>query len=325
MITSLQNPRVKEAVRLRSARDRQREGRIIIEGVRELARAIQAGVRIREVFICEALLASSEARRLQQKLESVHGRQGGEILQVSERVFEKLAFGKRGEGVLGIAEMPRCTLSDLSDRLNSFHPSADSARDQGIRDWGLGISKQHSENLRTKCAKTFIQDPNSLPKGEKGEGTNAEGNPLIAVLEGVEKPGNIGAVLRSADAAGVWALIVADGRTDLYNPNAIRASLGTIFSMPVCEASSAVTLDWLRKNNFSIVAARVDGSLPYSEIDYRSATAIVLGSEAEGLTSAWNAADIKGARLPMLGTADSLNVSAAAAVFFFEALRQRRN
>ena len=118
-------------------------------------------------------------------------------------------------------------------------------------------------------------------------------------------------------------MILADARTDLYNPNAIRASLGTIFTVPVCEASSDETLAWLREKNISIVAARVDGSVPYTEIDYRRPTAIVLGSEAEGLSSTWTAPDITAIRLPMLGAADSLNVSAAAAVIFYEALRQR--
>jgi len=264
MITSLQNPRVKDAIRLRNARQRQRQGRIVIDGVRELARALQAGVRMIEIFICEPLLSGEESRLLLKTLETC----GGELLSVSEAVFHKMAFGSRAEGLLGVAETPQRTLQDLK------------------------LSKN---------------------------------NPLIAVLEGVEKPGNIGAVLRSADAAGVSALIVADARTDLYNPNAIRASLGTIFTVPVCEATSEETIAWLRENKISIVAARVDGPVPYTEIDYRRPTAVVLGSEAEGLTSTWTAADITAIRLPMQGAADSLNVSATAAVIFYEALRQRTN
>lgn len=148
-------------------------------------------------------------------------------------------------------------------------------------------------------------------------------NPLVAVLEGVEKPGNIGAVLRSADAAGVSALVLADPRTDLYNPNAIRASLGTIFSLPAAVASAEDSLAWLRTKGLQIVAARVEGSAIYTEIDYRRPMAIVLGSEADGLSPLWTADDIRAIRLPMLGAADSLNVSATAAVLFYEALRQR--
>ena len=148
-------------------------------------------------------------------------------------------------------------------------------------------------------------------------------NPLVAVLEGLEKPGNVGAILRSADAAGVDAVIVADGRTDLYNPNTIRASLGTVFRENVCEATTAETIEWLRNRELTIVAARPDAEQSYSEVDFRSGAAIVLGSEADGLSDAWRGTNITPVRLPMLGMADSLNVSTTAAVLFYEALRQR--
>ena len=137
------------------------------------------------------------------------------------------------------------------------------------------------------------------------------------------KAGQLGRLAPSADAAGVSAVIVADGRTDLYNPNAIRASLGTIFTMPVCEAAASGALAWLRGRKLNIVAARVDGGVPYTEVDCRGPTAIVLGSEAAGLSPIWTAADITAVRLPMLGAADSLNVSVTAAVLFYETLRQR--
>jgi TrmH family RNA methyltransferase len=143
-------------------------------------------------------------------------------------------------------------------------------------------------------------------------------------LEGVEKPGNVGAVLRTADAAGLSAVILADARTDLYNPNAIRASLGTIFTLPVCETTSGKLQNWLRQNGFRIVAARVDAAVPYTEVDYRGPTAILLGSEAVGLSPLWTGEGVTAVRLPMLGAADSLNVSVTAAVLFYEALRQRQ-
>ncbi|MCD4728360.1 MAG: RNA methyltransferase, partial [Pirellulales bacterium] len=238
---------------------------------RELLRAIDAGVKLLEMFVCRPLRENEDSQRLLASLPQ----SGGEVLEVSEAVFEKLAFGRRAEGVLGVAETPRNTLDSLSLR------------------WG-------------------------------GSSTATPTFPLVAVLEGVEKPGNVGAVLRSADAAGVSALIAADPRTDLYNPNAIRASLGTIFTMPVCEATSDDALAWLRKNGFRIFAARVDSAVDYTEEDYRGPTAIVLGSEAEGLSSLWTGEDIQAVRLPMLGAADSLNVSATAAVLFYEALRQRK-
>lgn len=147
--------------------------------------------------------------------------------------------------------------------------------------------------------------------------------PLVAVLEGIEKPGNLGAIMRSADAAGVDALIVADGGTDLFNPNTIRASLGTVFRDHVCQATTAATMDWLRLKELKIVAARVDADTPYTAVDYDMGIAIVLGSEAEGLTEAWHAKDVTPIKLPMRGLADSLNVSTTAAILFYEALRQR--
>ncbi|MGA2032144.1 MAG: TrmH family RNA methyltransferase [Thermoguttaceae bacterium] len=261
MITSLQNPRVKDAVHLRDRPQREKRQRILIDGARELRQAIAGGVRLLELFVCESLCAGEDARLLMEMLPAC----GAEVLAVNEAVFEKLAFGHRAEGVLGVAEMPRRSLENLS-------------------------------------------------LGEQA---------LVAVLEGVEKPGNIGAVLRSADGAGVSALIVADGRTDLYNPNAIRASLGTIFALGVCTASARATLDFLRDRAIKVYAARVDGALPYTAGDYRGPAAFVFGSETAGLSSLWSAADVTAVRLPLLGMADSLNVAATAAVLFYEALRQR--
>jgi TrmH family RNA methyltransferase len=151
--------------------------------------------------------------------------------------------------------------------------------------------------------------------------------PLIGVIAGIEKPGNVGAVLRSADGAGLDALIVAGGNTDLYNPNTIRASLGTIFAIPVVSESEAETLAWLRSQKLSIAAAiLVEGAREYTSVDLSPATAIILGSEAEGLGPLWRSQpDIQQIMIPMRGIADSLNISNAAAVLFYEALRQRSN
>lgn len=149
-------------------------------------------------------------------------------------------------------------------------------------------------------------------------------NPLVAVIEGVEKPGNLGAVLRTADGAGVNAVIVAESATDLFNPNIIRASLGAVFAVPVVVASSGDVLTWLQERGIAIIAARVDGSVDYLEADYGGAVAIALGSEARGLSDPWGELARASVRVPMLGVADSLNVSVTAAVLFYEALRQRR-
>jgi TrmH family RNA methyltransferase len=148
-------------------------------------------------------------------------------------------------------------------------------------------------------------------------------SPLVVVTEDVEKPGNMGAILRSADAAGANA-VIAVGGTDLYNPNVIRASVGTIFSLPVATASAAEVVDWLRAAGVRIVASRVDATDLHVDADLTGSVAIVLGSEANGLSEAWRARDVNAVRLPMLGAADSLNVSAAAAVLLYEAWRQRR-
>lgn len=261
LITSRQNPRVKGAVGLRNARQRHRQERFLIDGAREIVRAIGAGICCVETFICEELCNSAESRNAVAALKS----SGVEMLSVSPDVYAKLAFGDRLDGVVVVAKTPRRRLDDLQ-----------------------------------------------LPT-----------DPLVAVLEGIEKPGNLGAILRSADAAGVDAVIVADGRTDLFNPNTIRASLGTVFRANVCAATSAEAAAWLRDRGLSIIAARPDAEKLYTDADLRGGVAIVLGSEAAGLGDIWRRTNVSSVRLPMHGAADSLNVSTTAAVLFYEALRQR--
>ena len=148
-------------------------------------------------------------------------------------------------------------------------------------------------------------------------------NALVVVIESVEKPGNLGAVLRSADAVGAAGLVAADARTDIFNPNVIRASLGTVFSVPVASGSTPETIAWLREHGLGIVTARVDAAALYSDLDLRGPLAIVLGSEAHGLSDSWRGDDVTAAHLPMHGAADSLNVSTTAAVLLYEATRQR--
>jgi TrmH family RNA methyltransferase len=263
-ITSAANPRVKAAAKLRNARDRSAQSQIIIDGVREIGRAVDAHVKLCEVFVCEELCRSADYPSLLVRLRKLDVAR----FDVTPAIFAKIAFGQRAEGIVAVASTPQRSLDQLQF------------------------------NDKRRC-------------------------PLLVVLEGVEKPGNIGAVLRSADGAGVSAVIVANGGSDLYNPNAIRASLGTIFTLPVCSATTAETLAWLRKQRLAIFAARVDGSIDFTAADFTGPTAIILGSESSGLSDAWIGDDIRRIRLPMLGSADSLNVSAAAAVLFYEAHRQR--
>ena len=148
-------------------------------------------------------------------------------------------------------------------------------------------------------------------------------NPLLIVLEGVEKPGNLGAVLRSADAASADAVIVCDPLTDLYNPNLIRASLGAIFTVPCVACSSEACIDFLKSRGIQILTAQLQDSSLYYDTDMQRATAIVMGTESTGLSSQWRKAADAHIRIPMLGEVDSLNVSVSAAILLFEAVRQR--
>ncbi|MFL5727456.1 MAG: TrmH family RNA methyltransferase [Chloroflexota bacterium] len=261
-LTSLTNPRIKAAIRLRDRREREATGKSIVDGPRELLRALDAGVVVDEAFVCDRLVRTDEARAAVARLAASAG-----FTSVSEAVIAKLAFGDRSDGVVAIVRIPSTSLGELG---------------------------------------RFLR-PESL----------------IVVVESVEKPGNLGAILRTADGAGADAVVAADARTDLFNPNAIRASLGTIFTVPVAAASSAEVLAWLAARGTRIVAARVEAERQYTDCDLRGAVALVLGSEAEGLRTDWDDPRVETVRIPMRGTADSLNVSVAAAVLLYEALRQR--
>ncbi len=149
--------------------------------------------------------------------------------------------------------------------------------------------------------------------------------PLVVVLESVEKPGNVGAVLRSADAAGVDAVIVCDPLTDLYNPNLIRASVGAFFHVPCVTCTSAECISWLKRQGIQILTAQLQDSRYYYDTDMSRPTAIVMGTEATGLTPQWREAADAHIRIPMLGIGDSLNVSVSAAILMFEAVRQRQH
>jgi TrmH family RNA methyltransferase len=259
-ITSPRNPRVRAAAALRERRTRDEQGLTLVDGTRELARAIAGGARVVDVFAVldelppDAVPVVDAARRA-----------GASIVPVSAGVLDRLAFGDRAEGVVATVAVPGLALAALE-----------------------------------------------LPA-----------DPLVVVLEGLEKPGNLGAVLRSADGAGADAMIAADPRTDLFNPNAIRSSLGTIFAVPLAAGSGPEVRARLAAASVRLVTARVDAGTLYTDVDLRGPVAIVLGSEAEGLTGSWDGPDVVAVRLPMAGVADSLNVSVAAAVLLYEARRQR--
>lgn len=148
--------------------------------------------------------------------------------------------------------------------------------------------------------------------------------PLIVVVEHVEKPGNLGAILRSADAAGADAVVVCDALTDLWNPNLIRSSIGAVFTVPCVTCSSEECIAYLKERKIRILTAQLQDSEPYYDTDMKCGTAIVMGTEATGLTEVWRQVADAHIRIPMLGKLDSLNVSVSAAILLFEAVRQRK-
>lgn len=260
-IESAANPRVRAVLRLRDRRERTEAGVTIVDGAREIGRAVAAGAVVREAYHCEELIRTDEARSAALGLRAV----AAASFEVSPAILERLAFGDRSDGLVAVVEPPSTSLATLE-----------------------------------------------LPL-----------EPLIAVVDGVEKPGNLGAILRTADGAGADAVLVTDPATDPYNPNAIRASLGTIFRLRPVVTSPAMAIQALTARGIRIVTARVDGTRLYHEVDLTGGLAIVVGSEADGLGPEWDGADLLPVRIPMLGMGDSLNVSVAAAILLYEARRQR--
>lgn len=205
------------------------------------------------------------------------------------------------------------------------------------------LQKADFDEIVQKCRCNFLEIPQHLYDkiayrgGTEGviaelhckemslENLHMKENPLVVVLESVEKPGNLGAVLRSADASGVDAVIVCDPLTDMYNPNLIRSSIGAIFTVPVAIASSEETIKWLKDKDIKIYTAQLQDSEWYYDTDMRQGTAIVMGTEATGLTDVWRKAADAHIKIPMLGKLDSLNVSVSAAILMFEAVRQRKS
>lgn len=259
-ITSVQNPRVKRAVRLREHKERAKTGLTIVEGRRELARAMSCGVDLQEVYFCPALLTDPDRdtlRKLQDKKVAV--------IEVSKPVFARMSFGERQEGLLAVCRPRPVELADL----------------------------------------------------------NVSGKPFYVLIEGLEKPGNLGAIVRTCDAAGVDALIVCDEGTDVYNPNVVRASLGTVFALPVVRASAGAVLKFFKDRDIRICATLPQAKKNYTDEDFTRPMAVVIGSEQEGLSNFWVRHAESKMKIPMCGTGDSLNASVSAAVVIYEVVRQR--
>ena len=261
MITSLANSKIKNVVKLRQRSHRDDLGLMIIEGYRELKRALDNDHRPAELFFCEDMFHGGHEQELVDRCRDADAN----IFPCTSPVFTKMSYRDRPEGLLAVAPQVRGSLEDLS------------APESG----------------------------------------------LFVVAEAVEKPGNLGTILRSADAAGVDAVLVCDRCTDLNNPNVVRASIGALFSLPVVEASTADTLAWLRNRGVQILATSPHADALYTEVDMVRGTAVVIGAEQYGLSETWlKEADVQ-VRIPMMGQADSLNVASACTILLYEALRQR--
>ena len=260
MLTSRQNARVKQVVRLRQRRAREREGRFVVEGRRELERALDAGAAIETVFHCDALHRGESERDLIRRL----GRADIELVATSAEAFRKMSYRQGPDGVLGVAASPVLGLDHLGDTSGG----------------------------------------------------------LWLVVEGIEKPGNLGAMLRSADAAGA-GVIVADPKTDVFNPNVIRASIGTLFTVPLAVAPGDEVRGWLQEHAIRPITALPEAPVPYTEADLTGDVALVIGSEHAGLSPAWREADLASVSIPMSGRADSVNAAMAATILLFESRRQR--
>lgn len=266
-ITSLQNPKIKKAVKLCDRRERNETGLFLIEGYRELSRAFNGGVSVQTLFICPEFFLGSNENTLVEEFRKT----GTEIILCNESVFAKLSYRDRPDGLVAIAIQMRRPLMDL-------------------------VAK-----LATKK------------------------DPFLIIAEAIEKPGNLGTILRSADAAGVDGVIVCDRCTDIYNPNVVRASVGTLFTIPVVEATSAETLLWLQEREIKVVAATPSAKEEFTDAELSGPVAIAVGTEQLGLTEQWmNSSDIK-VRIPMHGIADSLNVATATTLLLYEVVRQRRH
>jgi TrmH family RNA methyltransferase len=261
-ITSATNPKLKRIVRLQTdSRERRREKLFVIEGYREIWRAIQGGIIIRELYQNPAL---NNSKYIVDFLEIQPDIQ---IFEVGDIAFAKIAYREASDGLIALAEPVNITLHDL----------------------------------------------------------NTQDCPLFIVLQSVEKPGNLGAILRTADAAAVQGVIVCDPLVDIYNPNAIRAGLGCTFTVPVVNCTSEEAIAWLKSKHIRIFAAALtDSAIEYYKADFTLPSAIVMGTEATGLSHEWLKQADNQIIIPMLGIADSLNVSTSTAVLVYEALRQRR-
>jgi TrmH family RNA methyltransferase len=259
IISSKQNPRIKNIIHLQKRGEREKQGVFTVEGIKEVEKAVAMDYELDSLFFCPEIIETSLVERIIERKESV------QCFEVSREVYNKIAYREDSGGIIILAK-PKL------HALNELKPDA---------------------------------------------------NPLILVVEGVEKPGNIGALYRTADAAGISAIIICDPGTDLYNPNAVRASLGCVFTIPTAICTTNQAIDWLKERKIQIFASYLQAATHYHKVDFTKPSAIVMGTESTGITKQWVDAADANIIIPMQGKADSMNVSTAAAVLIFEACRQR--
>ena len=260
-ISSPQNPKVKALVKLRDSKLRRQTQSFLVEGAREIQRALDCSFLPLQFWICPSLMSEPSELILSAVDPDV-------VIEVSENVFEKIAVRESKDGVIAVFESVDKNLSQL----------------------------------------------NLLEKG------------VILAVQGLEKPGNLGAMIRTADGLGVDGLVLLDSKTDLWNPIAIRASLGSIFSIPILESSSEDFLSFCQLHKITTYAAVLSSnSKDIFQTDFSNPCAIILGTEDQGLSDFWIEKNDAAVMIPMAGVADSFNVSVAAGMLLYEAMRQRHS
>ncbi|MCM8534921.1 MAG: RNA methyltransferase [Lentisphaeraceae bacterium] len=263
IITSTKNDKIKNIVKLRNRRDRDKQQLMVIEGYRSLLRASNNHIEVTEFYYCPDFFIGEN----EQSLIDLYESRGSRIIEVTKPVFEKISYRDRPEGLLGVAPY-------------------------------------------------FNKGLEALELGE---------SPFLVVAQSIEKPGNLGTIIRSTDGTGADGLILCDKCTDLFNPNVITASTGISFALPIVQASTKECLEYLKENNIAILSATPSADTLYTDVDMTGPVAIIVGTEQYGLTDEWLKESTINVKIPMLGQADSLNVSTATTLLLYEALRQREN
>ncbi|MEG0518730.1 MAG: TrmH family RNA methyltransferase [Bacteroidales bacterium] len=302
-ITSARNERIKEvATLLEKSKARRTQELFVVEGLRELFNCIRAGYSVESLFFNTQVIPEEDMEELLAKCnESARACSAKPpyLYTVTKDVYSKIAYREGTEGVVAVVREKRLALADIV------------------------LPNDHAGHSANHAANSVNNGELSHNNKQAPSGTTSGRNPLILVIESVEKPGNLGALLRTADACGVDAVLVCDPLTDLYNPNLIRASLGGIFTKQVATCTNEEAYNWLSANKITILTAQLQDSRWYYDTDMVQPCAIVMGSEAEGLSDFWRKVSNARIKIPMLGELDSLNVSVSAAVLCYEAVRQR--